>query len=181
MLQKIVVALDLLDTNEAVFAQGLDLALATGGQLMLVHALAGDRDGGPVMPISGAWDYYSAIGDGAWVRYQSEWKAYIQQGLAMLKAFCDRAITANVSAEFSQLDEQPGRAICDLANRWEADVVVVGSHKRTGLSELFVGSVSNYVVHHAPCSVFVVSPNAAASEHIAQTKMLQTKILQTSE
>jgi len=32
------------------------------------------------------------------------------------------------------------------------------SHGRTGLRELFLGSVSNYVLHHAPCSVMVVHP-----------------------
>ena len=33
---------------------------------------------------------------------------------------------------------------------------MVGSHGRTGIRELLLGSVSNYVLHHALCSVLVV-------------------------
>lgn len=164
MIQKIVVALDLLDTNEAVFQHALDLALATGAALRLLHALAGDRDGGPTMPVSGAWDYYSAISDGAWTHYQSEWQAYTQRGLDMLNAFARRAAAVGVPVEYSQLEKQPEQAICDLAYGWDADVIMVGRHGRKGLSELFLGSVSNYVVHHAPCSVFVVQHAAVTAD-----------------
>jgi nucleotide-binding universal stress UspA family protein len=37
-----------------------------------------------------------------------------------------------------------------------ADLVIVGSHGRTGLSRLVMGSVAHHVVTHAPCSVLVV-------------------------
>jgi nucleotide-binding universal stress UspA family protein len=37
-----------------------------------------------------------------------------------------------------------------------ADLVVVGSHGRTGLAKLVLGSVASHVVTHAPCSVLVV-------------------------
>ena len=39
-----------------------------------------------------------------------------------------------------------------------ADLLVVGSHGRTGLSKLLLGSVSSYAVGHASCSVLVVKP-----------------------
>ena len=37
-----------------------------------------------------------------------------------------------------------------------ADLVVVGSHGRTGLGKLLMGSVASHVVSHAPCTVMVV-------------------------
>lgn len=37
----------------------------------------------------------------------------------------------------------------------------IDRHGRSGLSELLLGSVSNYVVHHAPCSVLTIHPLAA--------------------
>ena len=43
-----------------------------------------------------------------------------------------------------------------MANSWQADMIIVGNRGRSGLSEFFLGSVSNYVMHHAPCSVLVV-------------------------
>ena len=46
--------------------------------------------------------------------------------------------------------------ICQTAKRLGVDVIVVGSHGRTGLGRLFLGSVSEQVVRHAPCPVLVV-------------------------
>ena len=65
-----------------------------------------------------------------------------------------------------------GWEICQRAKVWQADLIIVGSHGRTGLSELFLGSVSNYVMHHAPCSVMVIhrqtlNPSTDAVETLA--------------
>ncbi len=49
-------------------------------------------------------------------------------------------------------------AICQVAERLGVDVIVVGSHGRTGLARMFLGSVSEHVVRHAPCAVLVI-PN----------------------
>jgi nucleotide-binding universal stress UspA family protein len=46
--------------------------------------------------------------------------------------------------------------ICRVAEELGVDVIVVGSHGRTGLNRLFLGSVSEHVVRHAPCPVLVV-------------------------
>jgi nucleotide-binding universal stress UspA family protein len=46
--------------------------------------------------------------------------------------------------------------ICRVADRLRVDVVIVGSHGRTGLGRLLLGSVSEHVVRHAPCPVLVV-------------------------
>jgi nucleotide-binding universal stress UspA family protein len=51
--------------------------------------------------------------------------------------------------------ESPGRAICDHAAEIGADLVIVGSHGRTGLTKLLVGSVAEQVIKLAPCPVLV--------------------------
>ncbi|MGB7251016.1 MAG: universal stress protein [Phormidesmis sp.] len=159
MLQKILVALDLLDSNEAVFESALSLAIATQGELMLLHALSGDRDGGPALPVSPSWDYYAVLSDRTWSQYQKEWQDYEKRGLNILHRYCQQAADVGITAELTQTIHSPGPLICKLASTWNADVIVVGSHRRRGLSELLIGSVSNYVMHHAPCSVFVVHLN----------------------
>jgi nucleotide-binding universal stress UspA family protein len=50
----------------------------------------------------------------------------------------------------------PENKIVEVANRMKADLVVVGSHGYNRLERILLGSVSDSVVHHAPCSVLVV-------------------------
>ena len=50
--------------------------------------------------------------------------------------------------------------IVDLAAEWNADLVVIGSHGRTGIPRLLLGSIADYVARNAPCSVEIVrTPN----------------------
>lgn len=47
------------------------------------------------------------------------------------------------------------RAIVEEAEDWEADLIVVGSHGYGFWGRTLIGSVSQSVINHAPCSVFV--------------------------
>ena len=49
-----------------------------------------------------------------------------------------------------------GPTICKLAEDEHVDLVVLGTHDRSRWSRLWFGSVSDHVVHHAPCPVLVV-------------------------
>jgi nucleotide-binding universal stress UspA family protein len=70
------------------------------------------------------------------------------------------AVTAKVvtNAHVEQLVEVGDAAdvICRVADRLRVDVIIVGSHGRSGLGRLLLGSVSEQVVRHAPCPVLVV-------------------------
>ena len=83
--------------------------------------------------------------------------------LNLLKSYTHDAISQGVSAEFFQCIGDPGVAICDFAKAWQADLIVIGHRGRSGLAELLLGSVSNHVVHHAPCSVHIVRPTLQTS------------------
>ncbi len=65
----------------------------------------------------------------------------------------------DVTAEV--LDGSPPRVIVETAEDWKADLIVIGSHGYGFWSRVMLGSVSNSVVHHAPCSVLVVRTAAA--------------------
>ncbi len=54
------------------------------------------------------------------------------------------------------LHGDPREAIVDAARHEGVDIIVMGSHGRTGLARLLMGSVASHVVAHAPCDVMVV-------------------------
>jgi len=67
--------------------------------------------------------------------------------------------------ETAVLEGAPKHAIVDDAERWGADLLVVGSHGYTALERFLLGSVSQSIAHHAKCSVEIVrSPACAKSE-----------------
>lgn len=51
---------------------------------------------------------------------------------------------------------EPGPTICVVAARVNADVIVIGSHGHGWIKRVLIGSVSNHVLHHAPCPVLVM-------------------------
>jgi len=50
----------------------------------------------------------------------------------------------------------PPQVIVETAKEWNADLIVTGSHGRGFWKRMLLGSVSDAVVHHAPCSVLVI-------------------------
>lgn len=62
----------------------------------------------------------------------------------------------NVSIVKELLNGSPESRIVEKAEEIEADLIIVGSHGYNRWERLLLGSVSDSVIHHAPCSVLVV-------------------------
>ena len=61
-----------------------------------------------------------------------------------------------ITVQTSVQSGQPGPLLCQLARDWKADLFVLGLTRRGQLVDCLLGSVTQYVVHHAPCSVLLV-------------------------
>ncbi|MBX9670408.1 MAG: universal stress protein [Candidatus Obscuribacterales bacterium] len=48
------------------------------------------------------------------------------------------------------------KTICEYAESWSADLIVLGSHGRKGIAHFLIGSVAEEVLKNAPCSVEIV-------------------------
>lgn len=157
MFQKILVAVDASETSTYAMTEAVNLAKATQAGLMLLHVLTHFTEGYPDLVFSAQSRMMAGLNQSEAINlYAERWQEFEQQGLEMLKQFTENLTSQGISTEFTQSFGDPDRAICDLASTWNADLIVVGRHGYKGLKEVFMGSVSNYVIHHAPCSVLTV-------------------------
>jgi nucleotide-binding universal stress UspA family protein len=164
MYAKILVALDNSANSEIVFKQALDIAQAMSSEMLLLHGLTSEEEGSPLPLPRYAESIYWAPGTEVDLNtWHDSWQRYASESLDRLRRFSASANAAGVTAEFRQVAVAPGPAICKLAHDWSADLIVMGNRGRSGIAELLLGSVSNYVLHRAPCSVMVIK--AAAMDH----------------
>lgn len=176
-INKILVALDRSELSKQVFEQALALAKVTQASLMLLHVISAEEEGSPYMPVVySGFDYYSGVRGQNLELYQEQWDAFKREGINMLQSFHAQADIAGVTTEFTQNSGSPGRCICDVSHSWGADLIIMGRRGHSGLKELFLGSVSNYVLHHAPCSVHIVHLPVAVkkAEVEQQTESIST-------
>ncbi|HXX21138.1 MAG TPA: universal stress protein [Candidatus Acidoferrum sp.] len=73
----------------------------------------------------------------------------------LLTTFRDRAAGSLHVSEFLETGK-PALKIVEVAKKWPADLIVMGSHGRGKAQSLVVGSVAHDVLHRAPCPVLIV-------------------------
>ena len=160
MLNKILVALDRSPASQTIFHHALVLAKAMPTELMLLHVLSTEDQGSPGLEAITTTGYYPVLQAEQIKLYQQHWQAYVNESLTELQLMAEQANASGIATEIKQLSGQPGRTICQVAQDWGAELIMIGRRGHSGLSELILGSVSNYVVHHASCSVFIVQLQA---------------------
>jgi nucleotide-binding universal stress UspA family protein len=74
---------------------------------------------------------------------------------ALLESTADQLRRAGFTTAASRCEGDPRQTIVDSAREWHADLIVMGSHGKKGF-ERMLGSVSDSVARHAPCSVEIV-------------------------
>ena len=157
MFNKILVAIDDGDNSQHILDEAISLALATDAQLILTNVVPPFTEIYPEPGYIAAHGYHPTIhGETAVNYYMQRLEALEQKGIELLQSFAKKARTCGVEVEYVQATGSPGFMICKVARSREADLILIGRHGRTGLSEIFLGSVSNYVLHHAPCSVLTI-------------------------
>jgi nucleotide-binding universal stress UspA family protein len=143
----IVVATDFSAHAQAAQADAIALAKALNAHLVLVHV----------------WQVPLAAPEGAWVliddvctQLEAAERAKQHEALEQVRAELP-------SAEGLFVVGDPRAGILAAARDKHADLIVLGTHGRRGLSRVLLGSVAEWVVHHAPCATWLV--RHGASEH----------------
>jgi len=141
MYGKILVAIDSTPESAKVLDQARGLALATDSQVHILHIQGLEVLGG-------------LIGAAAVVEDETE-----QEAGQLVKTAVDGLTAAGVTATGSTL-ETPRETIADeiLAQVKEigAGLLILGTRRHGALATLFVGSVSDGIVHQAPCPLLLV-------------------------
>jgi nucleotide-binding universal stress UspA family protein len=155
--KRILVALDRSSQAPIVFEHTLEQIQATEApHLMIAHTVRMETD----VP-TGAFMGLGTIADVDTYNtlkkaHQERMQQHVHQAEDWLQSYYQKAIEQGISTEVDCHVGEPAIRICELARIWDADLVVLGRRGHQGIKEIVLGSVSNYVVHHAPCSVLVV-------------------------
>jgi nucleotide-binding universal stress UspA family protein len=155
MFRRILVAVDSSTDSEQVFSEALTLAKQNSANLMLLHVLSPEEEGYPRLP-GLEMGMGMPLQEDTIQDYLDQLEVFKRHGMETLKSYFEKAVAAGVNVEITQKLGGPGPTICDMAHTWEADLVIMGRRGRSRLRELFLGSVSNYVLHHASCSALIV-------------------------
>ncbi|MGB3293957.1 MAG: universal stress protein [Phormidesmis sp.] len=156
MLNKLLVAIDESAASDWAFETALELAEALKAELILVHALDIFASSSPRSPFLLVDADLSELDKKVQKDYELKMAEFVGRYDALLKEKQAEAKAAGVTAQCIQPHGRPGPAICQAASDHNVDLMVVGNRDRSTLKELVPGSVSNYIVHHAPCSVTIV-------------------------
>ncbi len=82
----------------------------------------------------------------------------VEKAKEFLEDIKKKAEASGVKIETSVREGEAYEKIVDLADEKNADIIFMGSHGRTGLKKMLMGSVTEKVIGHAPCPVMVVRP-----------------------
>jgi nucleotide-binding universal stress UspA family protein len=153
MFKKILLALGDSAESQEILTAGLTLAEKVGAEILLLHIINPLTPTGFSPLVGGMFPLVNEI---ALDQYAKEWREYEQRGIDQLQTYAAQAKERGVQVQVSQNFGNSGSMICEVANNWSADAIVMGRNQKSMMSEIFLGSTSNYVLHHAPCSVMVI-------------------------
>lgn len=148
-IRKILVGIDFSEQSEHAAREAAAIAKRTNATMTLVHIGSVVRDIGWVAP--------SSVKE--WERVL---RAQAEEADKKMVELCDRLSDGGVEVSRLVRDEAPAEGVCAAAEQVGADLVVVGSHGRTGLKRFFLGSVAERVARL--CNGDVLVARGAATE-----------------
>jgi nucleotide-binding universal stress UspA family protein len=142
-MRRVLHATDFSAASSRAFKRAVDIAKASGAELLLVHVLPS------VFPV---------VADG-YVSpkvYEDLEAATRADGQKRLDRLARRARASGARVKSLLLEGVPHERIAQAARARKADMVVIGTHGRTGFAKLVLGSVASRVLAISPCPVLTV-------------------------
>ncbi len=135
--EKLLLATDGSESAEAAIQEAIDIAKVCSSRLHILSVVEVNPE-------------YEALAPNIVEKAENETKEHVD---SVKKRAEKEGITCDTIVHQG---EEPYRFIVEEAKKIKADMIVMGSHGRTGLKRLMMGSVTSRVIGHAPCKVLVV-------------------------
>ena len=148
MLKRVLVATDFTASADAAWTFAVDLAVAQGAELVLLHAA-------------------HRLAPGATYRHRQDHDRQMARALAEIGDRVAVPISRGVTARGIVLSGEASQVITETAKAEAADLLVVGSHPHTALDQILIGSVAERVVRAASCAVLVVKTDGDTASRAA--------------
>jgi nucleotide-binding universal stress UspA family protein len=146
---KILVPIDFLPHSAEAVRRAMDLAIQHSAEVVLLYAYE-------------PGEYPATPGD---VTYDPEQLHYlsakVRARLHAVRRDADPLGRRRISTRVVQ--GTPARAIIEAANNERFDLIVMGTHGRTGVGRIVLGSIAEQVMRRAPCPVLTIKAPVAAS------------------
>jgi nucleotide-binding universal stress UspA family protein len=143
-LKQILIPIDFSDYSDQALRWGVSLAQKYGAQLLLLHVIP------EVLEEVSARE---SAGEQLVIDLTAEVEAQLHE-------IARQGLKEGVAMDVRVADGEPADAILRMARQEKVDLIVMGTHGRTGLSHLLLGSTAEAVVRAAACPVFTVRASA---------------------
>lgn len=153
-IKRILVPTDFSSTSDLAVKYAVEIAARHGASLLLLHVLE-DPSHTAVYPDA----YFAEL-----PTLRKDMRDEAERRLRELAAWCR---TLDVDAAIDVVDGRPPQAIAREAAHRGTDLIVMGTHGRSGIAHLVLGSVAERVVRSAPCPVLTVRDTARVADAIA--------------
>ena len=145
MYHNILVAIDGSNTAELALLEAIKLAKELKGQLRIVNVV-------DVVHFVQDTEFFNQME--IWDAIRKEGKDILDKALARAHDAWSRAETKLI--EIDTLGRRIPEVIAEEAQAWPADLIIIGTHGRRGISHLFLGSVAENVVRVATKPVLLI-------------------------
>ena len=143
--KRICCPIDFSDASRAALEVAADLARRTGAELVLLHAYPIPGYTFPDGSVVASPKMMQDLADQA-EKHLGEWRADAEKLVGAPRVAMDKAVG------------EPAAEIVSFAEEKGIDLLVLGTHGRTGLEHALMGSVAERVVRRARCPVLTVRP-----------------------
>jgi len=153
-IKRMLVPTDFSATSDLALEYAVDIAVRYGASIHLLHVLEDPA-------------FTTGYPDGFFAELPALRVQMTEEAERRLKALATDCAKANAVATVKVVVGRPAKAIAQEATERGSDLVVMGTHGRSGFAHLVLGSVAERVVRIAPCPVLTVRDTPRLSDALA--------------